>query len=35
MWNLENGKDDLTCKAGETQTKRTNVWIPKGKLGIG
>ena len=22
MWNLENGKDDLTCKAGETQREQ-------------
>ena len=34
MWNLENGKDKLTCKAEiETQTYSTNGWIPRGKEG--
>ena len=29
MWNLENGTDEPICKAEiETQTRRTNVWIP-------
>ena len=33
MWNPEkNGIDDLICKAEiETQTQRTNVWMPRGK----
>ena len=34
MWNLENGIDDLICKAEiETQTYSTNIWIPRGKGG--
>ena len=34
MWNLKNGIDDLICKAEiETQTWRTNIWIPRGKVG--
>ena len=32
MWNLENGIDDLLCKAEiETQTLRTDAWTPKGQ----
>ena len=31
----KNGSDDLICKAElETQTQRTNVWIPRGKGGV-
>ena len=33
MWNLENGKDELVCRAAtETQMLRKNVWTPKGKV---
>ena len=37
MWNLEkNGIDDLICKAEiETQIQKTNIWIPRGKQGVG
>ena len=32
MWNLENGTDDLVCKAEiEAQMQRTNVQTPNGK----
>ena len=32
MWNLENGIDELTCKAEiVTQTCSTNVWTPRGR----
>ena len=31
---LINGIDDIICKAEtETQTQRTNAWIPRGKPG--
>ena len=34
MWNLKIDIDGLICKAEiETQTQRTNVWIPSGKRG--
>ena len=29
---LINGIDDIICKA-ETETQRTNAWIPRGKQG--
>ena len=30
----ENGTDEPVCKAEiETQTQRTNVWIPRGEVG--
>ena len=37
MWNLKTtGIDDLTQKADiETQTQRTNIWIPRGEVGGG
>ena len=36
MWNLENGTDELVCKAEiETQMQRTNIWIPRGENGGG
>ena len=32
MESRKNGIDDLICKAEiETQTQRTNIWIPRGK----
>ena len=35
MWNLKNIViDDLVYKA-EIETQRTNVWIPRGKVGMG
>ena len=35
MWNLENDIDELICKTvAETQTYRTNVWIPRGERGM-
>jgi len=35
MWNLKKIViDDLVYKA-EIETQRTNVWIPRGKVGMG
>ena len=32
MWNVENGTDELVCRAEiETQTQRKNVWTPRGE----
>ena len=34
LWNLENGTDELVCRAEiETPKQRTNVWTPRGKKG--
>ena len=36
MRSRKNDRDDLICKAEiETQTQRTNVWIPKAEAGVG
>ena len=36
MWNLENGTDELVCRAEiETKMWRTNVWTPRKESGGG
>ena len=36
MWNLENGTDELVCRAEiETQKQRKNVWTPRGEAAVG
>ena len=36
MWNLENGTDELVCRAEiETQKQRTNIWTPRGEVSGG
>ena len=34
MWNLKNDTDELTYKTEtDSQTQKTNLWLPKGKVG--
>ena len=34
MWNLKNNTNELVCKTETySQTKKTNIWLPKGKCG--